>query len=176
MAFRPLDSSTYAPVGWTSPVARLANALPTTSAVSGSPICCRNCSCGTAIEDHREALIADDLAHRVNHIWQALGQVAADLCGHHQQLPLGRVRHTAHIDDLCPNLYLGYFENEHGEQAVCVYDRDSKQAVLYLGDAGWETSHTVVDGAVPDLVLSEVERLWVRACWQADFRARSPEF
>ena len=44
---------------------------------------------------------------------------------------------------------------------------DSNQAVLSLGDAGWETSHPVIDGAVPDLVLSQVERLWVRACWQA---------
>jgi hypothetical protein len=25
----------------------------------------------------------------------------------------------------------------------------------------------VIDGVVPDLVLSEVERLWVRVCWQA---------
>jgi hypothetical protein len=83
--------------------------------------------------------------------------------------PLFQVRnhHSAacgtppHIDDLRPNQYLGYFENQYGEQAVFVYDR------LYLGDAGWETSHTVVDGAVPDLVLSETERLWVRACWQA---------
>jgi len=72
-----------------------------------------------------------------------------------------------HIDDSRPGEYRGYFENEHGEQAVFVYDRDSNQAVLYLGDAGWETSHPVIDGAVPDLVLSEVERLWVRACWQA---------
>jgi hypothetical protein len=71
------------------------------------------------------------------------------------------------IDDSRPGSVPRYFENEHGEQAVFVYDRDSNQAVLYLGDAGWETSHPVIDGAVPDLVLSEVERLWVRACWQA---------
>ena len=89
--------------------------------------------------------------------------------------PLFQVRnhHSAacgtppHLDELLPNQYLGYFENQYGEQAVFVYDRDSNQAVLYLGDAGWETSHIVVDGAVPDLVLSESERLWVRACWQA---------
>ena len=72
-----------------------------------------------------------------------------------------------HIDDLRPNQYLGYFENQYGEQAVFVYDHDSSKAIIYMGDAGWETSHPVVDGAVPDLVLSEVERLWVRACWQA---------
>ena len=84
-----------------------------------------------------------------------------------------RNHHTAecgippHIDDVHPNQYQGYFENQYGEQAVFVYDRDSSQAILYLGDAGWEMPHTVVDGGVPDLVLSEIERLWVRACWQA---------
>jgi hypothetical protein len=72
-----------------------------------------------------------------------------------------------HINDVRPNQYLGYFENQYGEQAVFVCDRDSNQAVLYLGDAGWQTPHAVVDGAVPDVVLSETERLWLRACWQA---------
>jgi hypothetical protein len=72
-----------------------------------------------------------------------------------------------HIDDRRPSQYLGYFENQYREQALFLYDRDSGQAILYLGDAGWEMPHTVVDGAVPDLVLSEIERLWVRACWQA---------
>jgi hypothetical protein len=89
--------------------------------------------------------------------------------------PLFQVRnhHSAacgtppHMDDLRPNQYLGYFENQYGEQAMFVYDRDSSQAVLYLSDAGWETPHAVIDGIVPDLVLSETERHWVRACWQA---------
>src|ERR1700736_387038 len=72
-----------------------------------------------------------------------------------------------HIDDVRPNQYLGYFENQYGEQAIFVYDRDSSQAVLYLGDASWEKPHAVIDGGVPDLVRSETERLWVRACWQA---------
>jgi hypothetical protein len=89
--------------------------------------------------------------------------------------PFFRVRnhHTSacgippHIDDLSPDQYLGYFENQYGEQAVFVYDRDSSQAMLYLGDAGWETPHAVIDAAVPGLVLAETERLWVRACWLA---------
>ncbi len=89
--------------------------------------------------------------------------------------PLFQVRnhHSAasgpppHIDDLRPNQYLGYFENQYGEQAGFVCDRDSSQAVLYLGDAGWATPHAVVDGGVPDLVLAETERLWVRACWES---------
>src|SRR3981081_2539645 len=88
--------------------------------------------------------------------------------------PLFQVRnhHSAtsgpppHIDDLRPNQYLGYFENEHGEQAVFVYDRDSNQAVLYLGDAGWETQHAVVNGAAPDLILSETALLCLHACGQ----------
>jgi hypothetical protein len=63
--------------------------------------------------------------------------------------------------------YLGAFENQHGEQAVFVFERHSTQGALYLGDAGWETPYAVVDGAVPDLVLSETERLRVGACWQA---------
>jgi hypothetical protein len=71
------------------------------------------------------------------------------------------------LDDLSANHYLGYFENEYGEQALFVYDRDARTANLYLGDAGWEAPHAVVDGAVPDLLLSSTELLWLRACWQA---------
>ena len=58
--------------------------------------------------------------------------------------PLFQVRnhHSAscgpspHIDDLGSNHYLGYFENQYGEQAVFIYDYDANKAVLYLGDAG----------------------------------------
>jgi hypothetical protein len=72
-----------------------------------------------------------------------------------------------HVEDLRPNQYLGYFENQYGEQAVFIYDRDFSQAILYLGDAGWQSPHAVVDGGVPDLILSETELQWVHACWQA---------
>src|SRR5437870_5511432 len=72
-----------------------------------------------------------------------------------------------HVDDSRAGRYRGYFENEHREQAMFVYDRDSNLAVVYLGDAGWEARHSVVDGGVPDLIVSETEQLWVRACWQA---------
>ena len=72
-----------------------------------------------------------------------------------------------HLDELLPNQYLSYFENVYGEQAVFVYDRDASQAILYLSDAGWQTPHAVVDGGVPDLVLSVTELQWVRACWLA---------
>ena len=71
------------------------------------------------------------------------------------------------IDHPRSNQYVGYFENAYGEQALFVYDRDARTGIVYLGDAGWETPHAVVEGAVPDLVLSETELLWLRACWQA---------
>jgi hypothetical protein len=61
---------------------------------------------------------------------------------------------------------LGYFENTHGEQALSSTSV-TRGRPWYLGDAGWDASHVVVDGSVPDLVLNESERLWLRACWQA---------
>jgi hypothetical protein len=84
-----------------------------------------------------------------------------------------RNRHSAEagtpprIVDLDATHYVGYFENGYGEQALFVYDRAAGTGSLHLGDAGWETAHAVINGAVPDLVLSESELLWVRACWQA---------
>jgi hypothetical protein len=71
------------------------------------------------------------------------------------------------IDDHDAGHYVGYFENGYGEQALFVYDRDEGTGKLYVGDAGWETAHAVVNGAVPELILSETELLWLRACWQA---------
>ena len=88
-----------------------------------------------------------------------------------------RNRHSAeagsppHIDDVSADQYVGYFENRYGEQALFVYDPDARTGTLYLGDAGWQTGHAVIDGAVPDLVLDEAELLWLRACWQAATQA-----
>ena len=94
---------------------------------------------------------------------------------HRVDAPLFCVRnhHTAdsgrppQIDDRGPRQYLGYFENQYGEQAVFVYDHDTRQAFVSMGDAGWDVPYVVIAGTVPDLVLSESERLWVRVCWQA---------
>jgi hypothetical protein len=36
-----------------------------------------------------------------------------------------------------------------------------------LGDAGWERSHPVVDGAVAGVVLGATEQAWLAACWMA---------
>ena len=59
------------------------------------------------------------------------------------------------------NQYVGYFETHTESRRSTVYEpRDAQTAVVYLGDAGWDTAHAVVDGRVPDLVLNESERLW----------------
>jgi hypothetical protein len=74
------------------------------------------------------------------------------------------------IDDSVPDRYLRYFENEHGEQAIFIYDRARRSGTLSLGDAGWEHSHAVVEGAVAGLALGAlgaVERAWLAACWKA---------
>jgi hypothetical protein len=66
-----------------------------------------------------------------------------------------------------PGRRYSYFVNEHGEQAIFEFDLETKTGRLWLGDAGWEESHEVINGFVPDLVLSPSEALWVGACWYA---------
>lgn len=63
--------------------------------------------------------------------------------------------------------YLGYFENQYGEQMIFVLDRRSGTGQLYAGDAGWETPYEVVDGVAKELILTPEEALWLRACWKA---------
>jgi hypothetical protein len=71
------------------------------------------------------------------------------------------------IDANTAGKYHGYFENSYGEQLIFVYDRESKSGVLWHGDAGWQKSYSVIDGLVPELVLSEQEEMWLQACWNA---------
>ncbi len=65
-----------------------------------------------------------------------------------------------------PHLYHSYFENRYGEQSIFVYNRDTRQAVLWCGDAGWQ-SYPVVNGRVEELRFNDEELTWLRACWQA---------
>ncbi len=65
------------------------------------------------------------------------------------------------------NTYVGYFENQFGEQWIFKYDRKSCDAVLRGGDIGWNTAHAVVNGAAGDLILGDDERAWLRTCWKA---------
>ena len=78
------------------------------------------------------------------------------------------------IDGNTQGRYHGYFENEYGEQAMFVYDRQTGTGNLWMGDYGWEHAIAVVDGVAQDLILNEAETLWLRACWLAASAAGSP--
>lgn len=63
--------------------------------------------------------------------------------------------------------YYGYFGNEHGEQAIYVYDHATGEATIRMGDAGWNNVHRVVDGRVEGVTVDRAEAAWIRACWLA---------
>jgi hypothetical protein len=83
--------------------------------------------------------------------------------GHHSTAAKSPPR----INERNANQYVSYFESATGEQALFIFDRDGQTGALYLGDTGWDNAHAVVDGTVPDLVLSEPELLWLGDCWRA---------
>jgi len=66
-----------------------------------------------------------------------------------------------------PGKYYGYFANECGEQAIFVYDYETEQASVQMGDAGWGSIHRVIDGRAQGLNLTEAEVQWIQACWLA---------
>ncbi len=72
---------------------------------------------------------------------------------------------TINGDD--PDVYIGYFENEHSEQWIFTFHRRTGQAELRGGDVGWDEVHPVQDGQVDDLFLSPSEQVWLVACWEA---------
>lgn len=61
--------------------------------------------------------------------------------------------------------YHDYFENEFQEQFIFLEDYEGREAALWGGDAGWETEPNVFDGDVPELLLADNERQWLRICW-----------
>lgn len=67
-----------------------------------------------------------------------------------------------HLDDTTPNQYRGYFENEHGEQAMFIYDCTTRCGKLYMGDSGWESPYDICDGETVGLNLTPLEQLWLR--------------
>lgn len=98
-----------------------------------------------------------------------------------EQLPL-RVsslpNHVAPRRDELPRVddasgeYVGYFVNEHGEQSVYSYDGRTGEATVRPGNAGSEIAQPIVNGEAAGVVLTEAERVWVRACWLATGASR----
>jgi hypothetical protein len=66
-----------------------------------------------------------------------------------------------------PDVYRSYFENQNGEQAIFLYDYEQERGTLYMGDAGWQHPHDIVDGKAPGLMLDRLEQIWLSACWEA---------
>jgi hypothetical protein len=71
------------------------------------------------------------------------------------------------IDGDSSNRYSSYFENQWGEQAVFVYDYETDEATLWMGDASWDKPIRVVDPKAPGIILGASEALWLAACWKA---------
>ena len=69
------------------------------------------------------------------------------------------------VDGGSDNKYIGYFENQFGEQWVFTRDRNTGIAILRGGDAGWDNQYDVTDGN-SGLRLTPEERLWLQACSQ----------
>ncbi|QDU98825.1 hypothetical protein [Lignipirellula cremea] len=63
--------------------------------------------------------------------------------------------------------YIGYFENQHGEQWILTCNRATGEAKLRGGDTGWNKPWPVADGKVDGLNLNREEQLWLEACLAA---------
>jgi hypothetical protein len=63
--------------------------------------------------------------------------------------------------------YIGYFENQHGEQWILTCNRITGETVLRGGDIGWNKPWPVVNGEVDGVNLSRDKKLWLAACHAA---------
>ncbi|MDW6060512.1 hypothetical protein SAZ11_24055 [Streptomyces sp. FXJ1.4098] len=79
--------------------------------------------------------------------------------------------------------YVGYFQNEHGEELVFAQRRGEKTARLWHSDADWQVfrvgDHSIrvggmVDGmlTVDDLIINRTEATWLSSCLAASRHLR----
>lgn len=66
-----------------------------------------------------------------------------------------------------PRRRYSYFQNEYGEQIIFEYNMDTKTGTVWMGDAGWNEPHEVVNGIPHGLVMNRSEAMWLSACWLA---------
>ena len=71
------------------------------------------------------------------------------------------------VKDPSSDKYVGYFENQFGEQWTVQIDRQAKTGILRGGDIGWEREVEIKNDTFEDLILSLEEFLWLSACWRA---------
>ena len=65
------------------------------------------------------------------------------------------------------DLYIGYFENRHGEQWIFTFNRATREARLRGGDVGWASTYPVRDGRVDGLI-------WAPPTWTASRSVAPP--
>lgn len=70
-----------------------------------------------------------------------------------------------HLTNADGAAYLGYFQNEHGEQWVFVYDRATRQVTIHGGDMRWGRPIAITSLKDIPYHLNEAERRWFEACW-----------
>ena len=98
-----------------------------------------------------------------------------------QTANLGTPPHVTNADN---SVYVGYFENDYGEQWVFTYDRKSRRAELRGGDLEWgrrvEVSNHEGLPDIGDLILSEFRGLvgcmragWRQSGWAANSAAHT---
>ncbi|MFC5046525.1 hypothetical protein ACFSTE_03115 [Aquimarina hainanensis] len=64
------------------------------------------------------------------------------------------------------NKYIGYYENEHGEQFFFIGNYETKKAVIRGGDFGWEKEIEIYLGMPKfDLIFSNSEIIWISSCF-----------
>jgi hypothetical protein len=79
--------------------------------------------------------------------------------------------HTGRMPVPPPGAYVGYFQNQYGEQWIYIHDLAVGAPMLHGGDIEWEDKRQVeAPGTVPDLILDPSEAGWLRACWAASLR------
>ncbi len=66
-----------------------------------------------------------------------------------------------------PQYYVGYFENDYGEQWIFTYDHDEQRGRLRGGDAHWDQEWPVINGFAQGVILNSAEGTWLAACWSA---------
>lgn len=62
--------------------------------------------------------------------------------------------------------YYAYFENEHHEQFIIIYDYETRVGNIYLSKNGWENPLPVKAGKPQKANLGDSEKAWLKACWK----------
>ncbi len=62
--------------------------------------------------------------------------------------------------------YIGYFENQFGEQWIFRFDRTTGRGTVRGGDDGWNCEHPVAEGRC-DIILDDAESRWLASAWAA---------